>query len=90
MLSHQIIFSQSLTPLYQPNMGVAEAEDGVNKRRPTYLTATATKVAEDYETAMNYCREELSPEFVNYPFAFDSRRVSGKGVTDGIYASRNS
>ncbi|KAG2180997.1 hypothetical protein INT43_008579 [Umbelopsis isabellina] len=62
MLSHQIIFSQSLTPLYQSNMGVAEAEDGVNKRRQTYLTANATKAAEDYETAMNYCREELSPE----------------------------
>lgn len=65
MLSHQIIFSQSLTPLYQPNMGVAEAEDGVNKRRQTYLTANATKAAEDYETAMNYCREELLPEIVN-------------------------
>jgi len=62
MLTHQIIFSQSLTPLYQPTMGVAEPEDGVNRRRQTQLSASATKTAEDYETAMMYCKEELTPE----------------------------
>lgn len=64
MLTHLIMFSQSLTPLYQPTMGVAEPEDGVNRRRQTQLSASATKAAEDYETAMMYCREELTPELV--------------------------
>jgi hypothetical protein len=45
-------------------MGVAEPEDGVNRRRQTQLSASATKAAEDYETAMMYCREELTPELV--------------------------
>lgn len=64
MLSHQIIFSQSLTPLYQPAMGVPEPEDGVNRRRQTQPSHSATKAAEDYEACMQACKDELTPEIV--------------------------
>ncbi|KAG2176568.1 hypothetical protein INT44_007231 [Umbelopsis vinacea] len=62
MLSHQIVFSQSLTPLYQPTMGVPEPEDGINRRRQTQLSHSATKTAEDYEACMQACKDELTPE----------------------------
>jgi hypothetical protein len=64
MLSHQIIFSQSLIPLYQPAMGVPEPEDGINRRRQTQLSHSATKAAEDYEACMQACKDELTPEIV--------------------------
>jgi hypothetical protein len=45
-------------------MGIPESEDGINRRRQTQLSHSATKTAEDYEACMQACKDELTPDIV--------------------------
>ncbi|KAI9247696.1 hypothetical protein BDA99DRAFT_253801 [Phascolomyces articulosus] len=62
MLEHQMEGAVTIEEMYNPMMGVQQSEDGVVKRRPSEVSSEAVQAAQDYATAMTYCRDEILQE----------------------------
>ena len=64
MLENQMEGAITIEEIYNPMMGVQQSEEGVIKRRPSEASSEAIQTAQDYATAMTYCRDEILQELV--------------------------
>ena len=60
----------TIEEIYNPMMGVQQSEEGVIKRRPSEASSEAIQTAQDYATAMTYCRDEILQELVLYIYIY--------------------